>query len=66
MERRTLGRTGFEATVLGFGAMEIRGPRIWNGRPVTEDHNGPQPCNGASPTEEIGTPQAAVPIALAA
>src|SRR5437763_14752104 len=36
MERRTLGRTGFAATVLGFGAMEIRGPRIWNGRPVTE------------------------------
>jgi aryl-alcohol dehydrogenase-like predicted oxidoreductase len=37
MERRTLGRTGFEATVLGYGAMEIRGPRIWHGRPVTED-----------------------------
>src|SRR5437763_15034263 len=36
MDRRTLGRTGFAATVLGFGAMEIRGPRIWNGRPVTE------------------------------
>jgi len=29
MERRTLGRTGFDATVLSFGAMEIRGPRIW-------------------------------------
>src|SRR5437868_4645523 len=37
MEKRTLGRTGFEATVLGFGAMEIRGNRIWNGRPVTDE-----------------------------
>jgi aryl-alcohol dehydrogenase-like predicted oxidoreductase len=37
MEQRQLGRTGFEATVLGFGAMEIRGQRIWNGRPVTDD-----------------------------
>jgi aryl-alcohol dehydrogenase-like predicted oxidoreductase len=37
MEQRRLGRTGFEATVLGFGAMEIRGSRIWNGRPVTDE-----------------------------
>jgi aryl-alcohol dehydrogenase-like predicted oxidoreductase len=37
MEKRRLGRTGFEATVLGFGAMEIRGQRIWNGRPVTDE-----------------------------
>jgi aryl-alcohol dehydrogenase-like predicted oxidoreductase len=37
MEKRTLGRTGFEATVLGYGAMEIRGPRIWNGRAVTDE-----------------------------
>ena len=36
MERRTLGKTGLEVTVLGHGAMEIRGPRIWNGRPVTD------------------------------
>ncbi len=35
MERRILGRTGYEATILGFGAMEIRGHRIWDGRPVT-------------------------------
>ncbi len=34
--RATLGRTGLEVTRLGFGAMEIRGSRIWNGRPVTE------------------------------
>ena len=32
----TLGRTGLDVTRLSFGAMEIRGPRIWNGRPVTD------------------------------
>ena len=31
-----LGRTGLDVTRLSFGAMEIRGSRIWNGRPVTE------------------------------
>jgi aryl-alcohol dehydrogenase-like predicted oxidoreductase len=31
-----LGRTGLPVTRLSFGAMEIRGPRIWNGRPVTD------------------------------
>jgi aryl-alcohol dehydrogenase-like predicted oxidoreductase len=31
-----LGRTGPVVTRLSFGAMEIRGSRIWNGRPVTE------------------------------
>jgi aryl-alcohol dehydrogenase-like predicted oxidoreductase len=36
MERRILGRTGLEVMQLGFGAMEIRGPRIWSGRPVTD------------------------------
>lgn len=36
MQKKTLGRTGLEVTVLGHGAMEIRGGRIWNGRPVTE------------------------------
>jgi aryl-alcohol dehydrogenase-like predicted oxidoreductase len=35
--KRRLGRTGLEVTVLGYGAMEIRGPRIWKGRPVTEE-----------------------------
>jgi len=34
---RTLGRTGLEVTQLGYGAMEVRGPRIWGGRPVAED-----------------------------
>jgi aryl-alcohol dehydrogenase-like predicted oxidoreductase len=37
MEKRTLGRTNFQATVLGYGAMEIRGDRIWNGRALTDD-----------------------------
>ena len=32
----TLGRTGLKVTRLGFGAMEIRGSRIWGGRPVTD------------------------------
>ncbi len=31
-----LGRTGLDVTRLSFGAMEIRGSRIWNGRSVTE------------------------------
>ncbi|MCC7352762.1 MAG: aldo/keto reductase, partial [Anaerolineae bacterium] len=30
------GRTNLRVTRLGYGAMEVRGPRIWNGRPVTE------------------------------
>ena len=36
LEKRQLGKTGLEATVLGFGAMELRGPgsAIRNGRPV--------------------------------
>lgn len=33
---RPLGRTGVSVTTLGFGAMEIRGPRIWQGRPVED------------------------------
>jgi aryl-alcohol dehydrogenase-like predicted oxidoreductase len=31
-----LGRTGLQVTRLGFGAMEVRGARIWGGRPVSE------------------------------
>lgn len=34
--KRTLGRTGLEVTVLGYGAMEVRGPRIWDGRPCSD------------------------------
>ena len=29
-----LGRTGLEVTLLGFGAMELRGPGRWRGRPM--------------------------------
>ena len=36
MEKRAFGKTGLALTVLGHGAMEIRGPRIWSGRPVTD------------------------------
>jgi aryl-alcohol dehydrogenase-like predicted oxidoreductase len=32
-----LGKTGLKVTRLGFGAMEVRGSRIWGGRPVTEE-----------------------------
>jgi aryl-alcohol dehydrogenase-like predicted oxidoreductase len=36
MEKRQLGKTGLNVTTLGFGAMEVRGPRVWGGRPVTD------------------------------
>jgi aryl-alcohol dehydrogenase-like predicted oxidoreductase len=39
MEKTILGRTGLQVTKLGFGAMEIRGPRVWNGRPVTDSES---------------------------
>jgi aryl-alcohol dehydrogenase-like predicted oxidoreductase len=31
-----LGRTELSVTKLGCGAMEVRGPRIWGGRPIEE------------------------------
>jgi aryl-alcohol dehydrogenase-like predicted oxidoreductase len=37
LTEKVLGRTGFKVTRLGYGAMEVRGSRIWNGRPVTEE-----------------------------
>ena len=37
MIRKTLGRTGLEVTQLGFGSMELRGERIWSGRPVHDE-----------------------------
>jgi aryl-alcohol dehydrogenase-like predicted oxidoreductase len=40
MEKRKLGKTNLNVTVLGHGAMEIRGPRIWSGRPVTDAEAG--------------------------
>ena len=33
----TFGRTGLSVTKLGYGAMEVRGTRIWGGRSVTEE-----------------------------
>ena len=36
LTKRTLGRTGLEVTDLSYGAMEVRGSRIWGGRAVTE------------------------------
>lgn len=40
MEQTKLGRTGLAVTKLGFGAMEIRGTRVWNGRPVSDEEAG--------------------------
>jgi aryl-alcohol dehydrogenase-like predicted oxidoreductase len=37
METRAFGNTGLSVTRLGFGAMEIRGERIWGGRPVADE-----------------------------
>lgn len=36
LPQSTLGRTGLPATKLGYGAMEVRGSRIWGGRPVED------------------------------
>lgn len=37
LTKRTLGRTGLEVTDLSYGAMEVRGSRIWGGRAVTDE-----------------------------
>lgn len=36
LPKKTLGRTGLEVTQLGYGAMEVRGERIWGGRPCSD------------------------------
>src|ERR687884_128333 len=40
LESRPLGETGLTITRLGYGAMEVRGQRIWGGRPVTDEQAG--------------------------
>lgn len=37
LAKHILGRTGFEVTQLGYGAMEIRGSRIWGGRSCSDE-----------------------------
>ena len=39
MIKKTLGRTGLQVTQLGFGAMEIRGPKVWGGREVSDEQS---------------------------
>jgi aryl-alcohol dehydrogenase-like predicted oxidoreductase len=36
LPQNLLGRTGLSVTKLGYGAMEVRGPRIWGGRPIED------------------------------
>lgn len=40
LPKKTLGRTGLQVTQLGYGAMEIRGERIWGGRPCSDEQAG--------------------------
>lgn len=40
MTKRKLGRTGLNVTELSYGGMELRGPRTWNGRDISEDDAG--------------------------
>lgn len=37
MIKKRFGNTGIEVTQLGYGAMELRGPKVWGGREITED-----------------------------
>jgi aryl-alcohol dehydrogenase-like predicted oxidoreductase len=36
LPQSSLGRTGLAVTKLGYGAMEVRGSRIWRGRPIED------------------------------
>jgi aryl-alcohol dehydrogenase-like predicted oxidoreductase len=40
LQQRTLGRTGLEVTVIGYGAMELRGPAARSPRPLPEGDAG--------------------------
>ncbi len=35
VRKRPLGKTGLVVSEIGLGTMELRGPRIWDGRPVS-------------------------------
>ncbi|WP_254639254.1 aldo/keto reductase [Cohnella sp. GbtcB17] len=39
-EKRTLGRTGLQVTPIGYGSMELRGDRVWSGRPIDDAEAG--------------------------
>jgi len=39
MVKKALGRTGLKVTQLSFGAMEIRGPKVWSGRSVSDEQS---------------------------
>ena len=39
MVLKAFGRTGLKVTQLGFGAMELRGPKTWSGRDVSEQQS---------------------------
>jgi aryl-alcohol dehydrogenase-like predicted oxidoreductase len=36
LPQNSFGRTGLSVTKPGYGAIEVRGPRIWSGRPITD------------------------------
>ena len=36
LPQEVLGRTDLSVTKLGYGAMEVRGSRIWGGRPIED------------------------------
>lgn len=36
MRKHVLGRTGLQVTELGYGSGQLRGSRIWGGRPITD------------------------------
>ncbi len=39
MISKVLGKTGLEVTQLGFGAMELRGPKTWSGREISDEQS---------------------------
>lgn len=39
MKKNILGRTSLEVTQLGFGAMELRGPKVWDGQEVSDEES---------------------------